>query len=153
MAALLLCVLGAARAESDVYKFYLPHSNPPVRIEWSNPGVGWTVTVEFDSKRCEIFCTYRRVAHYLPPPPTVITIYRDFGSAPETRIVDPAGLRFPKAVGRPRLDADPAGLPERGLAALGALAQPAHHASSPRNESPILIPLPGPPLAAAPLRI
>jgi hypothetical protein len=131
LAALLVCLVGAAQAESKVYRYYVPHSGALSKVEWSSPGAGWDVSVGYDAVRCEVFCTYRRtrdsfgptaLSHFLLPPATTIRLYGDSGSNPETVIVDPAGLQFPHLNGREAMQFEWIGIPSRSAAATPAPA-------------------------------
>jgi hypothetical protein len=66
----------------------------------------WEVTVAFDLAHCGIYCAYRRKGNasdrtplidLLPPPITVIHVYRGAAAKPAIVFVDPAGLRLPAA--------------------------------------------------------
>ncbi|HEV2447858.1 MAG TPA: hypothetical protein VGS58_18140 [Candidatus Sulfopaludibacter sp.] len=160
MAAVLVCLAGAAQAQSPVYRYYVPRAGAVSKVEWSSPGAGWDVSVRFDRERCEILCAYRRLrdpfgalspAHNLLPPATVIRIYRGGGSAPETVIVDPAGARYPRA-GRPvRQSAETMFVAGRSMAAEAGPGRgrgaclPAPEAPTPpagtARTSPLLVPL------------
>lgn len=149
---------GAAQAQSGVYRFYVPHAASVSKVEWRSLGAGWDVTVEFDSARCEIACSYRRVrdgfgptslAHYLLPPMTTIRLYREPGSIPETLLVDPAGLHYPRAGTRTRTLPDQPFVPSRGiLAAADPVAEAGEQAHpqtvSPPAGSPRTVPTPAP---------
>jgi hypothetical protein len=117
---------GAAQAQSDVYRFYVPRASSVARVEWSSPGAGWEVSVAFDSGRCEIACSYRRIrdrfsdtslVHYLLRPPTTVRLYRDRQSEPETVIIDPAHVRHPKACAPASVEPDRPYAPPRNLVA------------------------------------
>lgn len=162
LAALLLCVAGAAQATSDVYRYYVPHSGAVTKVAWSSPGAGWDVTVGFDSERCEIYCAYRRVhdafgptalAHFLLPPMTVLRLYRDAGSKPETVVVDPAGLRFPRATVRDPMRLERTGIPGRGLAAVAGPVNSGPAPAVPPGTSSIVNQTPPASLVTAPLRV
>jgi hypothetical protein len=161
LAALLICLAGVTQAQ-NVYKVYIPHSGPISKVEWSSPGAGWTVTVGFDRERCELYCAYRRVRddfgstaliHFLLPPASVIRVYGDPGTEPDTVIIDPAGLRFPRAGGRESAGGETPGIPTRGLFAGMPERESGRDPAVPKNElstSNRIVPaLP----AAAPLRI
>lgn len=162
LAALLLFVAGAAQAEADVYRYYIHHSGPASKIEWSNPGAGWDVTVGFDSEHCAIYCAYRRIrdgfgpvalTHFLLPPPTVIRVYRDPSSAPETLTVDPAGLRHPRLDCCDGACPSQSGIPGRGFA---SWIQPVDSQFALARPNPVRLTAQATPRAlpaAAPLRI
>lgn len=161
-AALLVCLVGAAQAESNVYRYYVPHSGALSKVEWSSPGAGWDVSVGYDAVRCEVFCAYRRtrdsfgptaLTHFLLPPATTIRLYRDSGSKPETVIVDPAGLRFPHLDGREGIQFEWVGIPSRSAAAIPAPADSDCELSRPTSDCVLLPMAPRTVAAAAPLRI
>ncbi len=161
-AALLVCLVGAAQAESNVYRYYVPHSGAVSKVEWSSPGVGWDVSVGYDAVRCEVFCTYRRtrdsfgptaLSHFLLPPATTIRLYGDSGAKPETVIVDPAGLRFPHLNVREAVQFEWFGIPSRSVAATPAPADCDREPSRQTSDSVLLPMAPRTLAAAAPLRI
>jgi hypothetical protein len=119
--ALLFCLAGILQAQ-PVYKFYVPHAAPVSRIETASPGAGWEVTVSYDTERCVIACTYRRMrfARLLAPPVVALRIYADSASKPETVIVDPTNLRLPAALKDEPTTPDPLCLPARSLLAAAA---------------------------------
>jgi hypothetical protein len=64
----------------------------------------WEITVAVDTVRCEVHCSYRRVAQafgqttlvaHAAPPLTVIRLYTGAASNPATLIIDPARLNVP----------------------------------------------------------
>lgn len=100
---LLLCVPGKVTAQT--YVIPIPHAAARA-VSYTasvSADAGWDVTVDLDSDRCELHCTYRRkpdtsqiplIARLLPPV-TTIHFYADAASKPETAIVDPAGITHP----------------------------------------------------------
>jgi hypothetical protein len=155
-------MVGAAQAESNVYRYYVPHSGALSKVEWSSPGIGWDVSVGYDAVRCEVFCTYRRtrdsfgpttLLHFLLPPTTTIRLYGDSGSKPETVIVDPAGLRFPHLNGCEAMQFEWFGIPGRSVAAIPAAVDSDRAAPRPTSDSVLLPMAPRTLAAAAPLRI
>jgi hypothetical protein len=161
-AALLVCMVGAAQAESNVYRYYVPHSGALSKVEWSGPGAGWDVSVGYDAVRCEVFCAYRRtrdsfgptaLSHFLLPPATTIRLYGDSGAKPETVIVDPAGLRFPHLHGREAVRFEWLGIPSRSAAAIPVLADSDREPSRVASDYVLLPMAPRSLAAGAPLRI
>jgi len=70
----------------------------------STTAAGWEVTVDFDAVHCAVYCSYRRTrdAGLLPPPVTTIRFFAGGAARPVTAVVDPAGVRAPRAASRER---------------------------------------------------
>ena len=149
-----MCLAGAAQAQS-VYRVYVSHPGPVSKLEASSVGAGWDVTVSYDSERCAIACTYRRLrmARLLAPPAAVIRVYTGSARNPHLVIVDPAGLRLPHVAARESTTREQPGLPSRTMLEIEAGIQGARVPAPVHNPSPVPARIfPSVP-AAAPLRI
>src|SRR5579872_379710 len=117
VAALCLCLPGAARAQS--YTIHLPKTVLASQFEFSvaYPQTGgngsrqaarkvsstagtataatgdWEVTIALDLARCEITCVYRRLREttHLLPPVAEIHLHSESGPLPDAVVLDPAG--------------------------------------------------------------
>lgn len=154
LAAILICLAGLARAQ-NVYTVYVPHPGPVSKVEASSAGAGWDVTVSYDSERCAIACTYRRLrmARLLAPPAAVIRVYAGSARNPQIVIVDPEGLRLPHVAARQSTIREQPGLPSRTMLEIEAGMHGACVPVVVHNPSPVPAPIIPSVPAAAPLRI
>ena len=154
LAAIVVCLAGASQAQS-VYKVYVPHAGPVSKVETSSAGAGWDVTVSYDSQRCAIACTYRRLrmARLLAPPSAVIRVYTGSARNPHIVIVDPAGLGLPRAAARESTTREQPGLPSRAMLEIEDAMHGDRVPAAVHTPSPIHIRISPSVPAAVPLRI